>query len=443
MNYLRSIYKKVIYFLLFLTVKIKIYPLTAILIILSFSKLKNIKFSSKKNKKKILILYKSFGVEDIISTYNKIKSDYEFQVVPRKVFKIIFNSFFQEKKTILNDYNYVSDDPEINKIKLELRDYLFKTFKVLKFLYKLDAIISFNFAYVSERELQHASVQNNIKFIALHKESILFEGEKLIYEDILKNKIGKYYGDYILVYNQTIKDVIANSKITNSNNIYLTGMPRSDVYFYNPEKKEDHVLVLLISNERIFKYLKISKQPDDFTDEELSLFKVSDMIEDIIDTILDIAKNNQHIKFIFKTRLKNDEVTKNQIKIIENRKYENCILKLGGSSNELIKNASLVISFNSTGILESLCSKKKVIVPNFNFNNNKFLQSFTLNLSDSVTYADNKIILKNEILKNINNQNTQSETFSKADREVIDRYIFNSDENASLRFSDTLNKLIT
>ena len=39
------------------------------------------------------------------------------------------------------------------------------------------------------------------------------------------------------------------------------------------------------------------------------------------------------------------------------------ILKLGGSSNELIKNASLVISFNSTGILESLCSKK-VIVPN-------------------------------------------------------------------------------
>ena len=86
---------------------------------------------------------------------------------------------------------------------------------------------------------------------------------------------------------------------------------------------------------------------------------------------------------------------------------------------------------------------KKVIVPNFNFNNNKFLQSFTLNLGDSVTYADNKIILKNEILKNINNQNTQSEKFSKADREVIDRYIFNSDENASLRFSDTLNKLIT
>ena len=83
----------------------------------------------------------------------------------------------------------MSDDPEINKIKLELRDYLFKTFKVLKFLYKLDAIISFNFAYASERELQHASVQNNIKFIALHKESILFEGEKLIYEDILRNKL--------------------------------------------------------------------------------------------------------------------------------------------------------------------------------------------------------------------------------------------------------------
>ena len=69
-------------------------------------------------------------------------------------------------------------------------------------------------------------------------------------------------------------------------------------------EKEDHVLVLLISYERIFKYLKISKQPDDFTDEELSLFKVSDMIEDIIDTILDIAKNNQHIKFFLNQELK-------------------------------------------------------------------------------------------------------------------------------------------
>ena len=170
-----------LYTILNLSCKFKFTYLTAILIFLFIIKLKKNKKLSNHNKKKILVLNKRYGIEDIEVAMDFKESKFIFYSIERKVFKTIFNNFVKYDKEIGLDYNYYKYDNElITYQKKKLQQYLYEVLKILKKIFTIDIIISFNIFYFADRELQEASVKNQIKFISLHKESLFMKVRKNI-----------------------------------------------------------------------------------------------------------------------------------------------------------------------------------------------------------------------------------------------------------------------
>ena len=196
---------KLLYIILYFSCKLKFSYLTAIIIFLFIIKLKKNRKINDYNKKKILVLNKRYGIEDIEVALETKDTNFIFYSIERKVFKVIFNSFVKYHNEIGLDYGYYRYDNElITNKKKKLQHYLFKVLKILKKIFKLDVIISFNIFYFADRELQEASVRNRIQFISLHKESLFFEGEK-DYVNSIFSKNGKFKGSYILTYNEEMK----------------------------------------------------------------------------------------------------------------------------------------------------------------------------------------------------------------------------------------------
>ena len=102
-------------------------------------------FKQKNNvDKKILVLYKSFGSDDIDCVKKNKKNDFNFFYFPRNNFKIIFNYFFKRVENNLNDDKYFSSDETVEKAKKNYRNFLVKTLEIFNKKHNFKGILSFN-----------------------------------------------------------------------------------------------------------------------------------------------------------------------------------------------------------------------------------------------------------------------------------------------------------
>ena len=158
-------------------------------------------------------------------------------VLPRSQIKAIFEVYFGKRRNhILRDDCYLTDDKEVEEKKRKYRSFLENNLGFINQEYNFTTIIGFNFQFYAERELHAAASNKKIKFICLHKESLIFPGELNAYKEMLK-KLGKYTGEKILVYNEYIRKAIISSKFINSRKIVSIGMPRADFYYHIKKKK--------------------------------------------------------------------------------------------------------------------------------------------------------------------------------------------------------------
>ena len=107
-------------------------------------------------------------------------------------------------------------------------------------------IINFNFTYKEEVELARASVDQQIKFLTIQKESQASTGKRLVNEVIYRKSIQKYSGNYIAVYNQDEKLNIINSGIIDEKKIYVIGSPRVDFSFDTPKENYNSDKICLV-----------------------------------------------------------------------------------------------------------------------------------------------------------------------------------------------------
>ena len=133
----------------------------------------------------------------------------------------------------------------IIKQQLKYRDFLFKIFEFVFALKKIDGFLSFNLFYITDFELQNVSLKLNKKFLVSHKESIILINE-------VQNMLPKYWNkrfkfsnvSAVNVYNNYTKKNIFDSKVLKSNNIFVSGMPRTDQFYTN--KKSGQIYFILM-----------------------------------------------------------------------------------------------------------------------------------------------------------------------------------------------------
>ena len=357
-------------------------------------------------------------------------------VFPRRQIKAIFEIFFGNRKNhSLRDVNYISKNSKIEQSKLSYRKFLIKTLKLLNLDYKFSTIIGFNFRFYAERELHHAATESKIKFICLHKESLIFPGEVNSYKKIL-NKYGKYGGDYILVYNDYFKKIITSTKIVNARKVKNIGMPRADYYYNlkdNKNKKinKKYFLVFMINTKRSIFYIK----NNDYIKKTFKL-NLKDIIWDklsksMIKNILEFARKNQNVEFIFK--IKKPPTNEKDLKnlglesLLYDSKLSNCKIIHDVNTGRLIKDAKAIIGFNTTSLVESLIANKPVIVPRFGINKKNVLKNFTLNLGNCVNYAKNEDQFQSLMKKAVTGELNKFNCNKKIVKKITNFYIGNSD----------------
>ena len=271
-------------------------------------------FKNKDNsKKKILILYKSFGSNDIELLKKNKKNEFNFFYFPRKNIKIIFDNFFNKIKHDLNDDKYYSQEQLINETKVKYRNFLKKTVEYFNLNHNFLSIISFNFRYTSEKELHSVCKLLNIKFIVCQKESLHFNDDnemtKLYIETNSKN--GEFRGDYLTVYTQKFKEVLVSASISKSKNIFVVGMPRADFYFSDIKIENKHIL-----------YLMPSWRPPQILEKEFS-FDHRKYAESVTNVIFDFAAKNPNEIIVIKLKISRDKdnFLENVIKKKKIKKY--------------------------------------------------------------------------------------------------------------------------
>ena len=379
--------------------------LTSISFIISLRKIKS--QISNKNKKKILIFEKSHGIDDIKHIINlKRDKEIEFFLLSRIHMKIIFRHFKnKEQKKYIN--------------------YINNTLFFFKKLIKINLIISFNLRYDAEKIFQKIDKNLRINYIVLQKECLFNENALSNLKEYFLNE-NIFEGNHITTYNEVFKKMLISSNFAKNNKITVVGATRVDEYFALKDKKQENIVYFLIQIKTGLTY-------------QNSTFSWHKLSEECLKTTLDIAENNQQVNFFFKTKILDDKQTYDQQKLIREKNLKNCHIISGGNSFNLIKNAKLIVAFNSTAIFEGLACKKKILVPYFeNYHEN--LEKYIINTSESpnIFHAKNEKDMASYLDKVCKDKNEIIYQETDKDKILLENFIGNSDGNSSKKLANLI-----
>ena len=413
-----------LFFIIFgILAKLKSPKLTSYLIYISLRRLRGIKKTH--SKRKLIILEKAIGIEDVRLCFSKAKIKYQPYVLQRRLLKLVFNQFLKG----LHEHYYVTNDKQIERKKIDLRLFYTEVLRELKKKFKFEIIINFNWLYGAERELQNACKNNDIKFITHQKESNFLDGEKELFLKLFMKNLGTYKGDLMLAYSKRYADFLIKSGVVKKNKIKVIGMPRADKLFNKKiNYKQKHILFFLMQSQRgIF---KADKKAIKFWDRNIRL---------AIKSTLEVAKKYPEIKFIFKSKSISQDDINRQLKIINDTNLRNCQIIKGGESFNYIKNSKAIIAFNSTTILEGVGCKKKTVVPHFNINS-EFKKKNVMKLSRPVLIAKNVKQFK-YYLEEIITGKPYIINLDKQSKTLLEYHLGNSDGKSYKRFAKVINNI--
>ncbi len=415
----------------------KLFNILSLLLIINLSKLKNI-LPKKEAKFRVLVLSKSAGIDDLIESQKKYNNNILYLEFPRYILQIIFESFFG-KNSEISDVKYFTNKKNIQKLKLEYRNFLITLIKLFKKKYSFKSFIGFNFIYRAEREFHLACDKLNIPFLVLFKESVLTktqeEYQKFAY---LKNK-EKFGGYKIAVYSNFAKKYLMKSKIVNKHQVEVVGCSRlSSSFSYKKEIPKNQILYYAIERYRGLPniYYELFGQKFYRNIKNQNLFSTKYNWDELHIKTLKILKKfalkNPHIKIVIKTKT-GQKYNKTDFEYLP----ENIEVYKEGVGHEFLKESKVIIGWNTTAILEAIAANRFILLPNFH-KKNKFLKDSELKFNLKKENYGNS---ENDFYKKLGylmSQNYKKDKYHN-NQDQLEHFLGNSNNNAGLR----LNNFIT
>lgn len=397
-------------------------------------------------KKKLIVLAKSGGVEDIEAAFYEKKPRYPVLFLPRKILYLSTKFFLQNKVT---DFNPKFNDTKLEKSKKNYRKHLIKVLFWFKKFSGVSAFAQFNILYAGERDLAIACNETNITFISTHKECMWSKGNIEPLTKLYENSARTYRGHAISVYSSVFKNIFLKSGIVDNNKIHVIGCPRLD---------ESHRL--RTTNQKLFKktvvyyLIEIYAGPLilNFENEEKvwgipfkdgSVGTWSEMVDKVNKSLIGLANDHPEINFIFKAKV---GIGKKQIEKLfeitnENNLPQNIEIVKDGVGHKLLEKASVVIGFNTTSVFESIAAGIPTIVPNIFSKKERLISNYTHDVNKGALVPKNTNQLKSMILKTLNN-NTRYKNLTEGQKYILNRVLGNNDGNAGKRLRKFLDDAI-
>lgn len=437
---LNPINKKNAYRLIDVSHFLKLPVLTAIAWGYLIDELKSVS-QNRNSAKRIIILSKSAGVDDVIEALSGSPVDAKVDILSRSVIKRSAKVFLKDRVT---DVTYSSNDSELEKDKLRYRNHLKKTLKYFTKYFGCDVIIQFSYTYHAERELAAASSEVGIRFITAHKECVKCEPIKKHHISRVKKGLGKYEGYKISVYNEAQKEVVVRSGFADEWQAEVVGCPRLNVSHRKriiiPDSKARVTILYYLINKTagLPTYIENGKVKRGVkTNGHVATWKP--MVDQVDKTILNFAKINPQIRLLLKTKT---GFTKSQLRNFDMTELpENVEVVKEGVGHDLLDQSHIVVGFNSTTVFEAVAAGRITIVPFFENLLDPELIHYTSNKNDGVLVADSKEKFT-ELLQDsiVNPQLTKKLEASQI--KMLDKYLGNGDELADMRFRNFIEEAL-
>jgi hypothetical protein len=312
---------------------------------------------------------------------------------PAYLLKICARSFLG---TRLDDVNlYLRNDLETETVKWQLREFFAAMWSHFQVHLPVDAVVTANFGFRWEQEFAAALEMTGTPFIVIQKENLngITPTRWAFWESIYKSR-GRFGGRKILTYNDVERRLEIASGIVAPERVSVTGMPRLDrMHSWRKEhagrQSGSRNCVVFFSFDRRD---KIAPGP------EFAHLNWGSFCEETHRALFSLAVSRPDLHVVMKTKSQTQQYA-DFVEMMSKfgRIPPNLEIVTGGDPVQLIKDAGIVVGFNTTANLESLAAGKTVIVPRFGEALNEALQPFILDLGNAVEYSESPEDLKRRI----------------------------------------------
>ncbi len=280
--------------------------------------------------------------------------------------------------------------------------YLNNLIKFLKKKYNLKFVINFAIHYKSEYLFDYISTKNKLNFFTLHREC-LYANENTKNTILSKLKITpKYSGKKIIVHNDIVKNIFINSGFCTNEQIIKIGPLKIDesLNFENIPNKNINILFYIFGTGSM---IHKGKTYGSDWGIDYGWFK---LLKNTYGVILDCAEKYPNVKFIFKAKYDSKGFKSYHDEQSKNYKLKNVEYHTEEVNYDLLRRSNLVISFNSTTIIEAALFKKNILVPYFDEALEETYSEFVgfKELKKTVCECASKEIFKEKIINFIENQ---------------------------------------
>jgi hypothetical protein len=395
------------------------YFFTAIIWRISLRKIK--KNSTNFSKKKVIILSRAGGNEDVQNALESAIKPCSYYLFPRSLVKHIFAIYLDG---LVSDADYRSKNSHIKNKKLLYKNHLSRVLFWFKKLFGLDAFIEFNITYHPEKELAEASKLNEINFITLHKECLMTEESARLWMTTLKERHVKFHIDKIGVYNNVSKDAISEAGLCDQSRIIVTGCSRMDLSHKqrlsrkNPKKSK--LVYFMIQNTAGI----TQKQDRDGSTETFER-----LAKKITQSLVKIAYEEPNMEFVFKTKIGFSDMQKD---LLPGDIPSNIKLVYEGTGHNLLLDATVVIGFNTTAVFEAIASGCQVVSPELFSEVPDSLKDFVFYLGGSAYLPRNSTEFQ-DIVLDLMEKNKFNKSLTDDQKKLLDGVFGNNDGNSGKR----------
>ena len=322
------------------------------------------------------------------------------------------------------------ENPDIYEQRKKYRQFLRLFLPILYKFYDFKMILNSDHRYRREADICRVSSELGFTHICYYREALYITKSNYLLAVKRHAEYGKFYGKAILVQNEITKKMFVESRMLDENQIFIRGCPRMDNYISRIKNKKPKS-----KNFRQISYFSCPAGAQTSNLKRIDLFKHS------LNTIITIAKfcaKNRNINFIIKFKdmhLSQLPIIKEKLKNTFNDNVpENIVIETGRmAAQEIILSSDIVVSMQSTIVLEAAISSVNVILPHF-----KDLRK-QKGAKDVLMYQEHRDLFDvpedyNDLVKIIKNR-IQTKKINKNKlkkvRQLFEKYVSPLNENAT------------
>jgi hypothetical protein len=344
---------------------------------------------------------------------------------------------YSEIKNILQESNFTEDgityhiDPRYYEGKDRVYNYFSKMFPILHKKLKFDAVMSGNYVYIDQQEFFKICEKNDIPGIIMNKEGI--SGKNIDPNVSPWSGWGcRFIGSKMLFMNEPyMQSEINHLKGLDKRKASLVGLPRFDFYVNTPVKEVNNIV--------LFAFLISDYFVQGVTEKEMTILEM--ITDEFHKNFITFAIKHPEYNLVIKTKPANRYLK--QPKDIINKyfkefKIDNLTITNDAKVESLIINASVILGYNTTALIEGLVANKTIVSPNFSAVTGSNNRGLFKDYSDLLNYVNKYDEMENIIL----NYNDFACSDLNRKKQFFEPLIYKNDGKASQRVDREIIKTI-